>query len=321
MNKRRVWTDEEVRRLKQMVDAGGKDIEIAETLQRSLHSIRQQRKRSVSSKSMGRPSNIPPEFLEVAFHSTSDLALRFCRTENTIRAWRRRIGAGDFKVSQKIEVPPDFLERWPEHSMASLAAHYGVCIETIRRLRDDLGLETRNTQIPVPDDFDEIAPTMQYDQLCHHYGRSKWTIGRWLRERGIVRRPAPAPVPDNFDDLARILPTSALCERFGMSEKRIRRLRLQRGIPSPASENRKIPRIERPGRAVISTSGDGSMASLAANHLRKIGYVPVCRSKTINQKSDPDEWVVGRNRMPSADMIALARNKNWRPDEWREIAK
>lgn len=93
-------------------------------------------------------------------------------------------------------VPVDFADRYL-CSNPDLAAHYGVCINTIKRWRRKSGLRNGKRggvdALPVPADFAEVAPTMNIDQCSIHYGRSATAIKRWIAVTGIktgaIRRP------------------------------------------------------------------------------------------------------------------------------------
>ena len=64
----------------------------------------------------------------------------------------------------------------------------------------------------------------------------------------------------------------------------------------------------------------GGNAETAAQHLRRLRYVPVCRGETVNPELK-GFWLVGRMpAMPEADMIALAVSKGCDFDAWRRIA-
>ena len=61
-----------------------------------------------------------------------------------------------------------------------------------------------------------------------------------------------------------------------------------------------------------------SVAQLAATFLqRKI--IPVY-SAAVLHKACEGEWIVGRQRMPEAEMIAMAKKRGWDIDAWRKLA-
>jgi len=64
---------------------------------------------------------------------------------------------------------------------------------------------------------------------------------------------------------------------------------------------------------------DISLAGRAADHLRRRGYIPVCKLMTIDRTADPNVWIVGTRKFESGDMIDLAEARGFDPNAWARL--
>lgn len=150
-------------------------------------------------------------------------------------------------------------------------------------------------------------------------GRTLKAVEHQLVKLGIhvpkVRVPSACRAPEGFVELSAQLGEKDLRERFRCGGKTLRRWREETGAHARkpkvvAPVRKKATRFVRFGRplAAPDTLIDTSTAALAARHLQRLDYRPVCRRVTIDTKSDKDLWQVGRAVLSSADMIAKAEN-------------
>jgi len=173
-----------------------------------------------------------------------------------------------------------------------------------------------------PADFAEKAAGFTYRGAMSHWQATGRTVHRWYAEAGIApgKRKvdgAPArPVPADFASNAH-LTQAALTALYRTSNAAVRRWRRETGLqvvqskprslaPKPATTTTKPTRWKVPTAAPVS-GRDMSQVGLAAEELRRRGYVPVCRAKTIDPKANADEWVVGRRRISSSAVVALVQ--------------
>lgn len=126
--------------------------------------------------------------------------------------------------------------------------------------------------------------------------------------------------PDDFADVAGLLTGRELCKRYNCRYEMIVKWRAEVGVTHKQRERRAAtPKVRSPKRGYVYFGGpkpaplnpvDSSLAYSAARHLMK-DYRPVCRVATVNDKADKDLWIVGRNTLTTADMIAKAASKGF----------
>ncbi|AEI37237.1 MAG: hypothetical protein ABF461_00150 [Zymomonas mobilis subsp. pomaceae] len=59
------------------------------------------------------------------------------------------------------------------------------------------------------------------------------------------------------------------------------------------------------------TSSCENFENSAANHLRRVGYVPVCHANIVDMTFESDVWLVGRHIVSTADMITMATSRGF----------
>ena len=146
---------------------------------------------------------------------------------------------------------------------------------------------------PMPAGFAEHAMDTMAD-LQKRYTAGYKAIHRWRRELGII-------VPRH---------------RNGWMTGKQERMR-----PPPGSK--RVQRLKNGGshsRFVTQlVDADISLAGRAADHLRRRGYIPVCKLVTIDHKADPNIWIVGARKLESGNMIDLAEARGFDPNAWARL--
>lgn len=179
---------------------------------------------------------------------------------------------------------------------------------------------------PMPPDLAERAKHMTRAELCAHYGASDSQIDRRLHQLGIKAKKHPTShrlvLPENYREQLRTMTNAQLELEWGVVERTIQYIRAAEGIRSPGhvAPVRGQARI---ARMSVSATVPSETADLAARHLQRKGYVPVCRMTVFNTRGvrhERDTWMVGRVEMATSEMVDLAKRKGFDPDEWRVLA-
>jgi hypothetical protein len=227
--------------------------------------------------------------------------------------------------------PSDFLDRADEMTNRELGVHYHVGAPCINHWRKIGGIHAARRKRPLPDDFLAVAPTITVNAACARWSATHETVKRWLKDAGIARfEVSQCQMPADFPAVASE-PSRELAERFGVAITTIHNWRAKLGVPHPPMRRqpraqaepvvRKFtPRRGRPQPVTSVPMLGCTNTDMAAQYLRKRGYVPVVRLKVIDPKADPNLYRVGSRTMTSGDMIDLAEARGFDPLEWTRLA-
>jgi hypothetical protein len=175
----------------------------------------------------------------------------------------------------------------------------------------------------MPADFVEKAGLFNKREAAQFWKAGETAITRWYKDTSIkpagrkVNGLPPLPVPDDFAQYAH-LNNSDLMARYGRSNVTIAKWRKAVGImwdnrhlkpkaePKPKTATMRVNAGWGYAKPVPISGRDDSTLGVAAEKLRRLGYVPVYRATIIDPKADRDLWVVGRRKLVSDELMALA---------------
>jgi len=176
----------------------------------------------------------------------------------------------------------------------------------------------------IPDDFVQMAKLKTGTEMRKHYKAHSKTVRRWSMEAGVtpLRYPlvskATPPLPENFLETAKSMTMKEIARHYRASWKTAAAWMLMARLPSITSVRAPAKTYTPP--KVLPLWGnhplpqrDDSAAGSAADFLRRDGWVPVCRQRTIDGVSSRDLWQVGRLRLTTVQMIDKALAKGWEP--------
>jgi len=124
------------------------------------------------------------------------------------------------------------------------------------------------------------------------------------------------PLPEDFAQFAH-LPNTPIQEHYGVSRRIVARWRKETGL---YATRRAPPKRVYPAPLTHRIAADISIAGRAAEHLRRRGYIPVCKLITIDRKADANLWLVGARKLASGEMIDLAEARGFDPNEWARLS-
>jgi hypothetical protein len=214
-------------------------------------------------------------------------------------------------------------------SDAFIAEALGRAQSAVISKRQHMGLLTKAmsprkmpTLRAVPDDWAQVAPTMYCIGLRKHYDTSFDAIERWARETGIqpMRAEGPRRVPADWAERCSCTTRSELQTVYGVGETTIARWVRESGV-YPLGPKRQNPRRKwnpTTQKAILVQNIDTSLVGRAAQYLRK--WMPVYNASVADPKASKDEWICGRTRLTTQDLIAKAESKGFDPREWTRAA-
>jgi hypothetical protein len=246
------------------------------------------------------PRPRPADFAEVALSMPRDriLAHYGCGTAPAQR-WLREM-PDDWKAARKAIFQPQAVQR-------------GKNIQAI-------GTEAYVTKrlLAMPADFVEAACAMTRVDLARHYNTSTGTVHRLMAKLSDDDRAM-------IEEAGRERKAEASARNAGKAaEARASKCLAVRRAELTAPVNRQMRPAQRSNasgrfnKPVDIAPIPGGHAAQAAQHLRRY-YVPVYRGDVLN-KALKGRYVVGKQSLDEAAMIALARSKGWNPDAWRVAA-
>lgn len=174
-----------------------------------------------------------------------------------------------------------------------IAEKMGRSEDSVFMRRHHFGLKRYRMQLgPVPDDFAEVAPGRSVLWLREYYNCGYKSIRAWREQCGIKVANAPKPKPMRV----------AVARKEAAPQARVKR------------GNFKLP-----GPPVMRAELDQSLASLAAQHLRRIGFTNVYRATVLPAaaRAHLDDFgkhhyaVAGRGFMHESELIALAEARGF----------
>lgn len=191
-------------------------------------------------------------------------------------------------------MPSDFAEQSRSLTRSALAILYNTSWAAVNRWISEAGttpvLATpyNKGRNPCPPTFSIHAPAMRNNELMALYGAKADTITRWRKETGCLSPKGQA----------------SLRKKAAKAEK-VKRQSFKRQEPTA----KKYVYFGGP-KPAPATPIDSSLAAQAARYLMR-DYRPVCRRSTVEPKADKDLWVVGRQTLTTAELIAKAESKGF----------
>lgn len=257
------------------------------------------------------------------------------------------------KGSLPKPVPADFTKVAPGQTRDQLCRIYGVSTATIRRWREETGVEpaprsggTKGGRLGdiIPPDFADLARQHRTEWLAERFKRDKTQIRRWRIKLGI---PGPERVkrgvPADFAKLAPTMYRRDLAKHYKATTATIRRWIEQTGAQSkdpndalatrkPRRDTSSIRRAPRPvpapkpapthnfrlpkGAATPVPPRDATIEGEAADFMRARGWITYRCNAEGQQKVEGSHWRLGTLIVEPDELLKRAEAKGWRAERW-----
>jgi hypothetical protein len=166
---------------------------------------------------------------------------------------------------------------------------------------------------PVPADFAEVVAAIGWLGARKHYGCGGTTIARWFDE---LTPPQRSTV---------LIGTRKRQSQHAMDMLKKRHLKaVAEGRAKPKDEAQKAPKRKPffnariPGTDYVPTPC-GGVLSRAMTHLQQRGFRPVFDAGKVYGKALTGVYVAGRLKLDADGLLALAAQKGFDPDAWRQV--
>jgi hypothetical protein len=242
------------------------------------------------------PKPRPADFAECMGLTYAEIEARYDVSSHPLRRWIKEMPA-DWRAQHKAMIA--------ERSRAAVIVNLRVAIAA--RL-------AKPRKVKVVADRRKPVPPLLLDDLC------AMSIRQVAAKHGVARGTAANWAKDLPDADKAVWRDAAKARRT----KPAREKRTRQAVERRAEKPPKVKRASRPvnwgyGKPVDVPSVAGGVAAQAAQHLRRVGFIPVVRGDVLT-KDMKGFYVVGRLRLREAEMVDLARQKGFDPTSWMRLS-
>jgi transposase len=238
---------------------------------------------------------LPADFAECMGLTYAEIEARYSVSSHPVRRWIKEMPA-DWRAQHKALIA--------ERSRQAVKANLVKAIAA-RLAKPRLVVVRDGRCKPTPPSILADLCAMTIRQVAAKHGVARGTAGRWAAELS--------------DDDRRVWLAAAEARRI----KPAREVRKQRVAERRAE---KPPKVKRPrrvknrgyGKPVDVPSLSGGVIAQAAQHLRRVGFIPVVRGDVLTRELR-GYYVVGALRLREAEMVDLARAKGFDQDAWQRV--
>lgn len=223
-------------------------------------------------------------------------------------------------------MPADFREVATSGRLFSqVVAHYRAGKPTVDRWLAEAGIVIEKVAVPapklmpMPEGFAELAGSLSANALAERFGIGTGRATRYKRELGYEITPPPRhEIPADFASVARTMTTAAMERHYGVPAPTIRRWLARTGIAPAKQKPQSLGNMGK-GTPAPMPARDDSTAGQAAEFLRRANWT-VYRAQVAKPDAPKNQWVVGRLRLSTDEMIQMAQRKGWVPIYLGDVA-